>query len=88
MTRSGESGTVSVTVNITHTYKGDLIVDLIHPDSTVYNLHNRTGGSANNINETYSVAVGSKDSAGTWELRVRDRARVDIGTIDSWSITF
>jgi choice-of-anchor B domain-containing protein len=88
VTRSGESGTVSVTVNITHTYKGDLIVDLIHPDSTVYNLHNRTGGSANNINETYSVAVGTKDSAGAWELRVSDRARVDIGTIDSWSITF
>jgi len=86
--RTGASGTVSVVVNITHTYIGDLIVDVIHPDGTVYNVHNRSGGSSDDINQTYSVSVGSKDSAGTWNLRVRDRARRDIGTIDSWSITF
>lgn len=88
VSRTGSSGTVSISVNITHTYKGDLIVDLIHPDSTVYNLHNRTGGSANNIIQTYSVSVGSKDSQGTWGLRARDRAGADLGTIDQWSITF
>jgi len=86
--RNGASGTVSVAVNITHTYKGDLIVDVIHADGTVYNLHNRTGGSANNIIETYSLDAGSKDSNGTWNLRVRDRAGADIGTINNWSITF
>ncbi|WP_196139978.1 proprotein convertase P-domain-containing protein [Aliikangiella sp. G2MR2-5] len=88
VTRSGSSGTVSVDVNIVHTYIGDLIVDLIHPDGTVYNLHNRSGGSADNINQTYSVNVGSKDSNGTWNLRVRDRASRDTGYIDSWKITF
>ena len=88
VTRTGASGTVSIDVDIIHTYKGDLIVDLIHPDGTVYNLHNRSGGSANNINQTYSVNVGSKDSAGTWNLRVRDRASRDTGYIDAWSITF
>ncbi|TQV88752.1 proprotein convertase P-domain-containing protein [Aliikangiella coralliicola] len=88
VSRSGASGTVSVEVNIVHTYKGDLIVDLIHPDGTVYNLHNRSGGGANNINQTYSVNVGSKDSAGTWNLRVRDLANIDTGNIDSWKITF
>ncbi len=88
VSRSGSSGTVDVNVNIIHTYIGDLIVDLIHPDGTVYNLHNRTGGSANNINQNYSVSVGSKDSSGTWNLRVRDLANADTGTIDSWSITF
>ncbi|MEP1740548.1 MAG: proprotein convertase P-domain-containing protein [Kangiellaceae bacterium] len=79
---------MNVNVNIVHTYIGDLIVDLIHPDGTVYNLHNRTGGSANDINQNYSVNVGSKDSAGTWNLRVRDLANADTGLIDSWSITF
>lgn len=88
VSRTGASNTVSVEVNIVHTYKGDLIVDLIHPDGTVYNLHNRTGGGTNNINQTYSVNVGSKDSSGTWNLRARDRANVDTGYIDSWKITF
>ena len=87
-TRSGASGTVSIAVSITHTYIGDLIVDLIHPDGTVYNLHNRSGGSSDNIQKTYTVAIGSKDSLGNWQLRVRDQARIDTGTINSWSITF
>lgn len=86
--RTGSSGVVSISVDITHTYKGDLVVDLVHPDSTVYNLHNRSGGSANNIVETYSVDIGNKDSLGEWQLRVRDLARRDLGTINEWSITF
>ena len=38
-----------------HTYIGDLVVDLVAPDGSVYNLHNRAGGSADNINPTYTV---------------------------------
>ena len=86
--RTGNAGTVSVDVDITHTYIGDLIVDLIHPDGTVYNLHNRSGGSANDIQQTYSVNVGSKVSTGTWSLKVRDLANRDIGTLNLWRITF
>ena len=88
VTRSGSSGTVSVEVNIVHTYIGDLIVDVVHPDGTVYNVHNRSGGSADNINQTYSVNAGSKESSGNWKLRVRDRAGADTGYIDSWKVTF
>ncbi len=87
-TRTGASNSVFVDVAIVHTYIGDLTVDLIHPDGTVYNLHNKTGGSANNINQSYTVEAGSKNSAGTWNLRVRDSARQDTGYIDSWTISF
>lgn len=88
VTGSGNAGTISVEVAIVHTYIGDLIVDVIAPDGTVYNVHNRSGGSADNINQTYSVNVGSKPRSGTWNLRVRDLARVDTGYIDRWKITF
>ncbi|WP_020408382.1 M14 family zinc carboxypeptidase [Hahella ganghwensis] len=88
VSRTGASGTVSVSIDITHTYKGDLIVDMLHPDGTSYNLHNRSGGSANDIKETFSVSVGTKDSAGQWQLRVRDLARQDTGSLNQWSITF
>ncbi|MFZ2753698.1 MAG: M14 family zinc carboxypeptidase [Lysobacteraceae bacterium] len=89
---SGRTGnapaTTPVLVNIVHTYKGDLKVDLVAPDGSVYVLHNRTGGSADNINQTYSVNLSTEALNGTWNLRVNDNAAGDVGRIDSWSITF
>jgi len=88
VTYDGTAGLISVEVNITHTYKGDLVVDLIAPDGSVYNLHNKTGGSANNIYETYNVDASSESALGTWTLKVVDTYRRDIGKINAWSITF
>lgn len=88
VTRTGQSGSVAVTIDITHTYIGDLIVDLIHPDGSVFNLHNREGGSANDIQQTYNVNVGSADAEGEWAVRVRDRARRDTGSLNGWVLQF
>nr|WP_255355007.1 proprotein convertase P-domain-containing protein [Lysobacter sp. Root494] len=75
-------------MNIVHTYIGDLKVDLVAPDGSVYTLHNRAGGSADNINQTYNVNLSSEALNGTWRLRVNDNANADTGYINSWSITF
>ncbi|MBX3712533.1 MAG: S8 family serine peptidase [Lysobacter sp.] len=92
ITVSGRSGngsaTTPVAVDIKHTYIGDLVVDLVAPDGSVYNLHNRSGGSTDNIIRTYTVNLSSEALNGTWNLRVRDAAFLDTGRIDSWSITF
>ncbi|MFF5702988.1 S8 family serine peptidase [Streptomyces sp. NPDC012794] len=92
ITVSGVTGnapaTLKVGVNITHTYTGDLKVDLVAPDGTVYTLHNRAGGSADNINQTYTVNASSEVANGTWKLRVNDNAGGDTGKIDSWSLGF
>ncbi|MFC9489666.1 S8 family serine peptidase, partial [Streptomyces hydrogenans] len=52
ITVSGVTGnapaTLKVGVDIKHTYIGDLKVDLIAPDGSVYNLHNRTGSGTDN----------------------------------------
>ncbi|MEO6366203.1 MAG: proprotein convertase P-domain-containing protein, partial [Luteimonas sp.] len=92
ITVSGRSGngpaTSSIAVNILHTYKGDLKVDLVAPDGTLYNLHNRTGGSADNVIGTFTKNLASEALNGTWTLRVNDNASGDVGKIDSWSITF
>ena len=89
---SGRSGNApsnaQVAVNIVHTYKGDLVVDLIAPDGSTYVLHNRSGGSADNINTTYTVNLSSEALNGTWKLRARDLAAADTGYINSWSVTF
>ena len=87
--RSGNgSSTTPVAVNIVHTYIGDLKVDLVAPDGSVYVLHNRTGTSTDNINTTYTVNLSGEALNGTWKLRVNDNANQDTGRIDSWSITF
>ncbi|MBX9401984.1 proprotein convertase P-domain-containing protein [Lysobacter sp. BMK333-48F3] len=89
---SGRSGNApsnaQISVNIVHPYKGDLIVDLIAPDGSVYNLHNRSGGSADNVTGTFTKNLSSEPLNGTWKLRVADRAAQDVGKIDTWSVTF
>ncbi|AXE22791.1 S8 family peptidase [Streptomyces globosus] len=92
VTVSGVSGSapaaLTVAVDIKHTYIGDLKVDLIAPDGTAYNLHNRSGGSANDIIRTFTVNASSETANGTWKLRVNDNARLDTGKIDSWALQF
>ncbi|MER7825312.1 M28 family metallopeptidase [Streptomyces sp. NPDC096097] len=80
--------TTKVDVNIVHTYRGDLVVDLVAPDGTVYNLHNRSGGSADNLVQTYTVNASAEVANGVWNLRVKDSAAQDVGYINSWKITF
>ena len=87
--RTGNAPTnASVAVAIVHTYIGDLKVDLVAPDGSVYVLHDRAGGSADNINQTYTVNLSSEPLNGTWKLRVNDNYVNDTGYINSWSVTF
>jgi len=92
ITVSGRTGNAptnaSVTVAIVHTYQGDLKVDLVAPDGSLYNVHNRTGGSADNVNKTVTFNLSTEALNGTWKLRVNDNAAGDTGYINSWSVTF
>ena len=89
---SGRTGnapsTLKVNVTIYHSYKGDLKVDLIAPDGSVYVLHNRAGGSADNIIASFTVNASSEVANGTWKLRVNDNANGDTGYLDKWSLQF
>ncbi|MFJ8160892.1 S8 family peptidase [Streptomyces sp. NPDC096136] len=92
ITVSGVSGNapaaLGVSVDIKHTYIGDLKVDLVAPDGTLYNLHDRTGGSADDITRTVTVNASSEVANGVWKLRVSDNAAADTGKIDSWALQF
>jgi hypothetical protein len=92
VTVSGRTGNApsnaSVTVAIVHTYQGDLKVDLVAPDGSLYNIHNRTGGSTDNVNKTVTLNLSSEPLNGIWKLRVNDNAGGDVGYINSWSVTF
>lgn len=87
---------VTVSVNIPHTYIGDLVVELRHGAKTT-RLHNLTGGSAENIVGTYPTTLpvdgpGSlndhlNDPAnGNWILFLSDNANIDVGTLTQWCL--
>ncbi|MFF3576223.1 S8 family peptidase [Streptomyces mirabilis] len=89
---SGRTGnapsTLQVGVDITHTYRGDLVLDLVAPDGSTYRLKSSsTSDSADNVNTTYTVDASSETANGTWKLRVQDVAASDTGKLNSWKLT-
>ena len=89
---------VDVDVDITHTWIGDLIVELRSPAGTVVRLHDRTGSSTDDIVQTYDdegIApdgpgamsdFDAEQSIGIWTLTVSDNASQDTGTLNHWGL--
>ncbi|WP_231949945.1 proprotein convertase P-domain-containing protein [Alloactinosynnema sp. L-07] len=81
--------TLKVDVDIKHTWRGDLVIDLVAPDGSLYRLKNSSGNdSADNVIATYTVNASTEVANGTWRLKVQDVARYDTGYIDNFKLTF
>ncbi|MEV6521016.1 M4 family metallopeptidase [Longispora sp. NPDC051575] len=81
--------TLKVGVDIKHTYRGDLVIDLVAPDGSTYRLKDSSGSdSADNVVATYTVNASSEVANGTWKLKVQDVYAADTGYIDAWNLTF
>jgi len=87
---------LQVTVDITHTYIGDLTLTLASPTGTAVALHSRSGAGANNIVGTYPLdltpaesldLLAGESATGTWQLAAHDHANQDTGTFNAWSLT-
>ena len=90
---SGRSGNAPnptrVDLDIRHTYRGDLQVDLVAPDGSTYRIKSANGrDSADNVIGYANLDLSGEQKNGTWRLRVRDQWSGDTGYINSWSITF
>ena len=85
-----EGGTISslaVSVDITHSYRGDLSVRLVRDDGVEATLQERTGGSADDLVHTFDVTeFNGTDAAGVYTLVVSDHANADTGVLNSWSM--
>ncbi|WEH39593.1 M4 family metallopeptidase [Streptomyces sp. AM 2-1-1] len=93
ITVSGITGnapsTLQVGVDITHTWRGDLVVDLVGPNGTSYRLKNSSSSdSADNVVATYTVNASAQVANGVWKLKVQDIASSDTGKINSFKLTF
>lgn len=88
---NGTLKSVSVYVDITHTYIGDLKVALSAPSGKIITLHDKTGANVNDIKKTYDSTSALRSLlnsavAGNWTLTVGDYAGGDIGVLNSWSV--
>ncbi|MTE20485.1 M28 family peptidase [Streptomyces sp. TRM43335] len=79
---------LKVGVDIRHTYRGDLVIDLVAPDGSAYRLKDSGWDSGDDVITTYTVDASSEPADGTWKLRVQDVHRYDSGHIGAWSLTF
>ena len=87
--RSGNApSALQVGVDITHTYRGDLVIDLVAPDGSAYRLKSAASDSADDVKTTYTVNASGESANGTWKLRVQDTAAQDTGTLNGWKLTF
>ncbi len=88
---SGELVRLDVSVDISHTWIGDLRVLLVSPSGAEIQLHDRSGRSRHDIRKTFSSAsqaqmqrlVGEPVS-GDWHLKVSDAAAKDVGVLHAW----
>ena len=87
VSNSGTATSISVAVNITHTYIGDLKINLIAPDGTSRILRGHIGGGADDINKTYTPPFESVPISGVWTLQIYDRDSPDPGFLNSWTLT-
>jgi subtilisin-like proprotein convertase family protein/subtilisin family serine protease len=92
-TEAGMILSVKATVDITHTYIGDLRVTLTAPSGTAVDLHNRNGGNADNIQRAFDLtstpglaALAGQSLQGNWKLSVQDLALVDVGRLNRWEL--
>ena len=79
---------VEVSVDVTHTYRGDVGISLTSPGGeTAVLIPPDPADSADDINEILQVRIASgEDANGTWILEVSDNEPPDVGTLDRWSL--
>ena len=91
--RSGRLDFVQVSVDIRHSYVGDLVVTLIAPSGRQAVLHQRAGGGRDDLEQTWDSstlaalrAFDGERAEGEWTLWVQDLAAADVGRLESWSL--
>ncbi len=92
-------GDIDIELDLTHTYIGDLEIDVTSPAGTTVRLHDRSGGGDDDLHRYYDEQGGDLPDGpgmladwegeivtGTWTMTVTDNAGVDEGSLDHWAL--
>jgi subtilisin-like proprotein convertase family protein len=88
---------LTVDGDISHFAIGQLVIKLTSPSGTEVTLHNRTGGTSDDLVGTWPTSlfvdgpgeltdILSEQAAGTWTLNVSDRQLGALGTLNAWTL--
>lgn len=93
ITDRGNIEEMRIHIAVTHSYIGDLHIDLIAPDGVAATLYNQEGGSQRNLDHIFTAAdvpalraLVGKSVSGEWTLRMVDLWFWDQGRLDSWTL--
>lgn len=93
VTDRGVIQSLRLSVDVAHTWIGDLLVEVTGPDGQRVSLHNRSGNNSDNIVQSFDLSTTPDlarfhggDIHGTWLLRVSDHAFKDEGTLNQWGL--
>lgn len=79
-------GTLTVSLDIAHTYVGDLQITLSHGGKD-FVMRDHVGGSQDDVHGKFTLdAFNGLDAKGDWTLKVVDTDNIDTGTLNSWAI--
>ena len=88
---SATNGTIAsavLEVGITHTWRGDLEITLVHPDGTSAILKRADGDDGDDVNQRFEVpSFFGKAAEGEFALVVKDTASQDVGRLNSAVLT-
>ena len=85
---------IEISLEIRHTYIGDLQVSLITPGGKEILLHDRAGGGTDNLAislrstqepQLFAVCLG-QSALGTWKLKITDTEQGDAGVLVKWGL--
>ncbi len=93
-TSTATVGSIEVSVDISHTWIGDLRVSLHSPAGTEVVLHDGpANNSDDNLVRTFTTAntpalsaLAGQPAAGSWQLKIVDRAADDQGKLNAWRV--
>lgn len=79
--------TLKLSLDLGHSYRGDLVVKLTSPSGKTEIVSSREGGSADDLVGSFDLsAFKGEKTQGTWTLTVEDAARLDTGTLRGWGL--
>lgn len=88
--QGGKIVSMTADVNIEHSHIGDLICKLIAPSGKSVVLHNKTGGSTNNLVKSFSADdlkdMKGETAKGKWHIDISDKLKGDAGKLKSWKL--
>jgi subtilisin-like proprotein convertase family protein len=81
-------GRLKLNLDISHGWRGDLVVQLTSPTGRTVDVFNRVGGGGKGIEGTVDLSTffQGEPLMGDWTLSVRDSAKCDEGTLHAWGL--